>query len=110
MQKVFVSLPMGNKTIEEIKAEQLDIFMRFIYNKNANDYAELVESALSEPSDIDVDPNVWCLGRSIQLMAESDLVIFAKDWRDARGCRIEHAICELYQIPHLYDCYQEDEN
>lgn len=99
--KVFVSLPMGNKTIEEIKAEQLDIFLRFVYDKDSDNY-ELIETALQEPDGIDVDPNVYCLGRSIMLMGEADLVIFARDWRDARGCRVEHAVCELYKIPHCY--------
>lgn len=109
--KVFVSLPMGNKTIKEIKAERLDIFLRFVYDKSdtTEGYA-LIETALPEPDGIDVDPNVYCLGRSIMLMGEADLVIFARDWRDARGCRVEHAVCELYKIPHCYDTITDEKD
>lgn len=34
-------------------------------------------------------------------MSGADLVVFAPDWHTARGCRIEHLVCELYGIPTL---------
>lgn len=104
--KVFVSLPMADKPIERIKVEQLDIFLRFVYDKPAWEY-ELIDSVLPDESDYESNHSVWCLGRSVQLMADADLVIFARDWRDARGCRVEHSVCELYKIPHLYDGLNE---
>lgn len=37
-----------------------------------------------------------------RLMADADAVIFAPDWRDARGCRVEHFAASQYAIPILY--------
>ena len=41
---------------------------------------------------------VWCLGESIKLMQDADLVVFLPGWYNARGCRIEYKICEEYGI------------
>lgn len=40
------------------------------------------------------------LGMSIELMSDADLVIFAEGWQYARGCRIEHRVCQDYNIPY----------
>lgn len=31
-------------------------------------------------------------------MAKADVVVFAKGWEAARGCRIEHAVAEEYGL------------
>lgn len=36
------------------------------------------------------------LGRSVEQMTEADAIIFARDWRDARGCRCERMIAAEY--------------
>ena len=42
-------------------------------------------------------PSLWHLGRSIQQMAEADVVYFASESYH-RGCQVEELICELYGI------------
>lgn len=44
------------------------------------------------------DP-VYALGESIKLMANADCAYFMKGWNKARGCIIEHEVCERYGIP-----------
>lgn len=38
------------------------------------------------------------LGRNIEQMAEADAIIFARDWRDSRGCRCERMIAAEYGL------------
>ena len=38
------------------------------------------------------------LGRSVEQMAEADAIIFARDWRDACGCRCERMIAAEYGL------------
>ncbi len=44
---------------------------------------------------------LWYLGHSIQLLSTADLVIFANDAADAKGCVVQRLICEMYDIPFL---------
>lgn len=43
----------------------------------------------------------WYLGRSIQDLDKADFVIFAPGWHKAKGCLVEHLVCELYGIPYV---------
>ncbi len=36
------------------------------------------------------------MGRGLQILAQADIVIFAKDWEKARGCKIEHDVAVAY--------------
>lgn len=51
---------------------------------------------------LDNDRNgVNCLGDVLKKIALSDLVVFVEGWEQARGCQVEHLICERYNIPHI---------
>ena len=41
---------------------------------------------------------LWCLGRSLELLATADVAYFASGWKNARGCKIEHICAEQYGI------------
>lgn len=99
-RKIFVSLPMKGRNVDEIEARQRDIFHKF-----ARPEDELIDSIHVDVTPPD-DNQLWYLGLSVQKLGEADLVIFASDWRDARGCRIEHAISELYKIPRIYENWE----
>jgi hypothetical protein len=49
------------------------------------------------------DPPLVCLAKSISLLAGADLAVFAPGWRQARGRRVEHMCCKLYEIPCIED-------
>lgn len=51
--------------------------------------------------------SVRCLADSIAFLADADAAVFGWGWKDARGCRVEHQICEDYGIP-IIDLDEEE--
>lgn len=91
--KVFISQPMNGKTDKEIMEERQRI-MDYVTDTTE---AEFIDSFIkTQPNS--KNTSLWCLGRSLEMMAEADLVIFAPNYADARGCRIEHACAKNYGI------------
>lgn len=103
-KKVFVSLPMRDRSIDEIREDMNDILdmIKPGYAEVGED-VELIDSVWMDGPGPDIfNESVWYLGRSIQALAEADLAIFHPGWREARGCIIEHMVCAMYNIPY-YD-------
>lgn len=94
--KVFISQPMADLDELEVYAVRNQICNKFDINDE-----EIIESYIKDvPTEI-TNKSAWCLGDSIRLMSEANLVIFAPGWEEARGCLIEHDICTLYEIPFI---------
>lgn len=96
MKKIFISQPMNGKTDKEI-LEQREIAIA------------AAEHFLGEPVEEiksffeDYNPENGCiplkyLAKSIDLLADADVVYFAPGWEEARGCKIEHECAEAYGI------------
>ena len=64
------------------------------YIKTLYKDVEVIDSIL----DITDKTLIECLGESIKLLAQADIVYFCKDWENYGGCRIEHNICMEYGI------------
>ena len=97
--RVFVSVPVRGRSDAEVAAEKQAVLER-VRNAYPNDTLELIDSNVTEDAPMDGDrAGVWYLGKSLELLATADLAVFADGWRDARGCRIERAVCEAYNIP-----------
>lgn len=95
MKNVFISQPMRGKTGEEIRAERekaVETVKAFV-----NDEVEVLDSYFD---DFDGNP-LECLAKSIGLLAKTDVAYFAKGWKDARGCRIEHMCAVEYAIDRI---------
>ena len=97
--KVFISQPMNGKTDEEIKLERdyitdkISAYYREYYPLKS---VEVIDSFFEEAPH-DAKP-LWFLGKSLELLSTADIAVFAKGWRNARGCRMEHEACENYGI------------
>lgn len=89
--KVFISQGMKGKTAEQIKAERQSII------KYLNKQIENIEIIDSFIPDGDKKDPVYCLGTSIQKLSEADIVVFAKNWHNFRGCKIEMTIAVEYE-------------
>ena len=91
--KIFISQPMKNRTAEGIMQERNKIMAKW-----TNASVEFIDSFSREPGKNSTDS----LGKSISLMSEADLVVFAPGWENARGCRIEHEVAKKYGIQIAY--------
>lgn len=97
MKNVFISQPMRGKTGEEIRAEREKAVEAV--KAVVNDEVEVLDSYFD---DFDVDGNpLEYLAKSIALLAKADVAYFAKGWKDARGCRIEHICAVEYAIDRI---------
>lgn len=98
MIKAFLSQPMAGRTEEEIKAEREDMLAKV--RDSTNQEVEEIDSYFDEAPQAIVkggdDKALWYLGKSLQKMAEADVVVFAPGWEAARGCSIEHFAAKYY--------------
>lgn len=88
--KVFISMPMNGKTEEQVREEMEAIKKDFGFSD-----AEFIDSII--PDHEDKTP-LECLSESIKLLDTADAAFFAKGWEEARGCRVERAVAENYNI------------
>ena len=97
MKKLFISQPMRGLTDEEILRAREEI--RFRAEQVVGEPLELIDSFIEEyPEEINKSIPVWYLGKSIQFLSQADIAYFGGEWRNARGCRIEHEVADKYGI------------
>jgi hypothetical protein len=85
-----ISQPMKNKSVDEINKEREDLAK--VLEEQGYD---VLDTVLSE-SDVKEDDPLYYLAKSIEFLAEADIIVFMKGWEEARGCRIEHQIAKEY--------------
>ena len=85
--KAMISQTMRGKTEEEILAMR-DTLKEVAARSNF----EVIDTLF----DFGDKPAIFYLAKSIEAMYEADVVIFAPDWEQARGCRIEFEIAKAY--------------
>lgn len=102
--KVFVSQPMSGLTDAEIIAVREKVFGDYkADHPNAvlmDAYSE-IKKGMGEYYTYE-HPNVAMLSKAIDMLADSDIVLFAKGWEKHRGCRIEDKIATYYDIKKEY--------
>ncbi|MCR5835973.1 MAG: hypothetical protein K6G88_05680 [Lachnospiraceae bacterium] len=93
--KYFISQPMKDKAQEEIKEQREQIIAAI---KEEDEEAVIIDSFFE-----DYDPQNGCiplkyLSKSLELLADADILYCAKGWEEARGCKIEHDCALAYEI------------
>lgn len=105
--KVFIAQPMYGVTEKEIEKirEKITKQVKEVFGE---DTIILDQFHIEDnPDDIErVSGNIngtriYRLGRSLQIMAEADLVIFVGNPSQAKGCEVEKAICKIYNIKNM---------
>ena len=102
--KVFISQPMRG-----LKSVEIDKLRNQIRKAVRNEYGKDIDFVTAfgcAPAD-DIKP-LTALGVSISVMSTADLVVFAPNWSDARGCMIELECCRLYGIETIEAGYTGD--
>ena len=97
--KVMISQPMNGVPDKEIKKIRKEIEDKF-----KTMHIDVVDSFITRDAPNNTyHPNLYYLGRTIMSYLSSvDAVYFVDGWEKAKGCRIEHAICQEYEIKCLY--------
>ena len=97
MKKLFISQPMRGLKDEEILKAREEI--RKKAEKEIGEPVELIDSFIKEyPGEINKSVPVYYLGKSIAFLSQADVAYFGGDWRNARGCLIEHEVATQYGI------------
>ena len=97
IKKLFISQPMRGLTDEEILKAREEIKNRA--EETIGEPLELINSFIEDyPRENNKSIPVWYLGKSIQFLSQADIAYFGGDWRNARGCKIEYEIANVYGI------------
>ena len=101
MKRLFISQPMRGKMDEEI----LSVRQKAIESaeRHLGEKVEVIDSFFRD-APVDANP-LWYLAKSLELLSTADVVYFAKDWENARGCRIENTCAIEYGIELVIEDY-----
>lgn len=101
MIKLFISQPMHGLSDEEIISERNRVLEKFVEAMKLQypilDTKVTVVNDVFRPYAPKNASRLWYLTEAIRDMEIADVIIFAKGWDKASGCRIERAIVENYQ-------------
>lgn len=101
MKKLFISQPMRGKTNEEILAVREKAIKSA--ERQLGEPVEVIDSFFKD-APAEAKP-LWFLGKSLELLSTADVVYFAKDWEQYRGCRIENQCAIEYGIDLVIEDY-----
>ena len=97
MKKLFISCPMKGRTEENIKKsmEKMHKMAEIIFDQEL----EVIPTYIEEnPPEGTVNPGVWYLSKSIEMMAEADFFIGVGYCDYFKGCEIEYNVARSYGI------------
>lgn len=101
--RLFISQPMRGKSDEEIESEREDLIAiaKAVYAGRGE--VEVIDSFFKGGLDVPAGAKapLYYLSKSLELLATADVAIFAEDWREARGCRIEHECAGGYGVARI---------
>lgn len=102
--KIFISSPMHNRNYDDV--DTLRKIVKEVYTERYKGRkVEIIDQfSIPDPPDFDkthpteTAKRLYRLGRSIQMMGDADLVVFADDWYRSKGCHVELSVCENYGL------------
>lgn len=120
MKKIFCCVPMNGRKVEDI--EKSYVTMKTITEKLLGEEVEVIQSwnPLLFQREVNpvingedpfnpwnhrptMNPRVYALGRSIELLAHADLFVYCSNmsWTNHPGCDVEWMVAERYDIKKL---------
>lgn len=101
--RLFISQPMRGKTDEQIEREREELveIAEAVYFGRGE--VEVIDSFFKGGLNVPAGAKapLYHLSKSLELLATADVVIFAKGWQAARGCRIEHECADEYGVARI---------
>ena len=101
MKKVFISQPMNGLSALQIKKDR-ERAIKCIYNVGYKpDEITIIDTYIEENAPDNVNSGLWYLVKSLELLLDADIAVFAKGWENARGCKIEFQCAKEYGISYI---------
>ena len=101
MKKVFISQPMNGLSDLKIGKDRARVIEK-LYNEGYKpDEITIIDTYIEENAPDNVNSGLWYLGKSLELLSGADIAVFAKSWRNARGCQIEFKCAKEYGISYI---------
>lgn len=98
MKKLFVSLPMKDKTEEKIRRRMNECKKEV--EEILKEEVELLDTFIKEDAPEYIDnAGLWYLGKSLEKMGEADVVYCDEGYGRYRGCVVEFSAAIRYDIP-----------
>jgi len=94
---IFISQPMIGLTNDELKKYRSKV-LDMIQRRYPTEKIHLINPPCPYYP-YDHNESVWILGKSLEYIAQADLVFFLKYWEISYMCSLQHAICRYYNIP-----------
>ena len=103
MKKIFISQPMNGLSDLQIIKDRERVIVG-LYNEGYKpDEITIIDTYIEENAPDNVNSGLWYLGKSLELLADADIAVFAKGWRNARGCQIEFKCAADYGISCIFE-------
>ena len=101
MKKIFISQPMNGLSDLQISKDRARV-IEGLYNEGYKpDEITVIDTIIEENAPDNVNSGLWYLGKSLVLLSDADIAVFAKGWRNARGCQIEFKCAKEYGISYI---------
>jgi hypothetical protein len=100
-KRLFISLPMADKTDEEILEKRNQIILEVRDKFGTSAYIEVIDNFFQNCPH-EARP-LWFLAKSLEFLSTADIVYFADGWDQYRGCKIEHECAVQYGIEIIHD-------
>ena len=101
--KVFISQAMNGRKESEIRNERNTV-LKGLKQDYPDEDIEEIQSFIPDKFNADRQKNVGLryLGKSIEMVADADVVVFVGAFESATGCSIEHAAANAYGLKVIY--------
>lgn len=97
MNKAFISVPMKNRTKEQI---ELTIEkMKSVAKDTLKCDVEFINTMVQDKLPYETNNQaIWYLGKSLELLSQCDTLVCLKDVNDFNGCFIEKEVAKRYGL------------
>ena len=97
--KVFISQPMTGRPKEEILNERNEVIEIL---KNKYNDVDVLDSYFEDYDPQNGSIPLKYLAKSIEVLADADVLLCVGNWRNSRGCKVEHECAKQYGIKIAY--------
>jgi Asp-tRNA(Asn)/Glu-tRNA(Gln) amidotransferase A subunit family amidase len=91
--KIIISQPMKGKSEERVRAGREELVKQL--TAQGHEVVDTVFPGFTNQGNVPLK----YLAKSLEAIADADMVYFMPGWKEARGCRIEMQCCLDYGIP-----------